>query len=128
MTPSSIKTVEVYRYVVVGLLGTLTHYCGLAFFVEIAHLDPVISSIIAFIFTLLLSYFLNHYWTFQSNLWHSQTLPKYILVSIMGLLINIAIMYLTAHLLRWDYQIGFAFAVIVVPISNFLLNKYWSFR
>lgn len=116
------------KYAAVGLIATLIYMVMLVALVEVLGLDPVISSVISFIFILIGSYFANQYWTFRSGRGHLYALPRYIAVSLGGLTLNTGIMYLTVHILGWWYILGQMIAIFVVPLSNFLLNFYWSFR
>ena len=116
------------KYATVGAIATLVYIGMLVAMVEILGLDPVISSIISFVFILIGSYYGNQYWTFRSGRNHLYSLPRYIIVSLGGLILNTGIMYLTVHILGWWYISAQMIAIFVVPLSNFLLNYYWSFR
>lgn len=119
---------QFFRYAIVGALGTAIHMGMLIALVELFRVEPVISSTIGFIVTLIVSYALNYFWTFRSRHPHAYSLPRYAVVSVLGLLLNAAIMYLTVHVLEWWYVLGQLCVVFVVPISNFILNVLWSFR
>ena len=116
------------RYATIGVIATLFYMAMLIAFVEILHLDPVFSSSVSFVFILLGSYFANRWWTFRSVRGHAYSLPRYIIVSVSGLSLNTGIMFLTVNILGWWYISGQMIAIFTVPLSNFLLNFYWSFR
>ena len=119
---------KLIAYGIIGLLGTLIHFTSLVFFVEIINLDPVLSSSIGFILTIIVSFILNKKFTFKVKTRSNSILfIKYTIVSFTGFFINSLIMYSTVHLLSIHYSIGQAIVVIVLPISNFLLNNYWTF-
>ena len=46
----------------------------------------------------------------------------------MGLLVNTFIMYVTVDVWEWHYRVGLALVVVVIPLHNFTLNYYWSYR
>lgn len=52
---------------------------------------------------------------------------KYVIVSLSGLGINLLIMFLLVNLLGVWYIWAQVIVIIVVPISNFTLNRYWAF-
>jgi putative flippase GtrA len=116
------------KYAAVGAIATLIYMGMLVALVEVLRLDPVLSSVISFIFILVGSYFANQYWTFRSGRGHLYSIPRYVVVSLSGLSLNTGIMYLTVNVLGWWYILGQMVAIFVVPLSNFLLNFYWSFR
>ena len=115
------------RYAVVGVIGTVLHIGSLIGLVEWFNVDVVVSSVIGFIFALLVSYVLNRVWVFKSNRKHGPAMTRYVLVSLTGLSLNVGIMYLIADILHWWYGWGVGIVVIVVPITNFILNYSWSF-
>jgi putative flippase GtrA len=119
---------KITRYAIVGFLGTLTHIGILVALVEALHQEPVFSSTVGFMVALVLSYFLNRNWTFQTNLGHSYALTRYVIISLLGLLLNSGIMYLTVNILGWWYLLGQFTVILIVPASNFWLNSSWSFR
>ena len=120
---------KLFTYGIIGLLGTFIHFSTLVFLVEILNLDPVISSSIGFIFTVIISFILNKKFTFKiKTSTNSILFIKYTIVSLTGFFLNSFIMYFTVHLLSIHYSIGQAIVIIVLPISNFLLNNYWTFN
>ena len=121
-------SIKLFRYVVVGVIGTAIHFGILIALVELLGVEPVTASTIGFIVTLVVSYVLNHRWTFQTDRGHLSAMPRYILVSISGLLLNSGIMFVTVHILGLWYVLGQSLVVVVVPLTNFLFNYHWSFR
>ena len=111
----------------VGLVGTIAHFGILTVFVEAFRQDPLLGSTVGFMVALTASYYLNRLWTFQSHRAHTYVLPRYTIVSLVGLGLNTSIMFLTVRILDWWYLLGQLTVIGIVPISNFLLNLYWSF-
>lgn len=119
---------KLVKYSIVGIFGTVLHIGVLVFFVEVLKRDPLLSSAVGFLVTSIVSYLLNYLWTFRSNQYHKHAFPRYLLVCLTGLSLNSAILFITVNILGWWYMIGQAIAVILVPLSNFLLNYSWSFK
>jgi putative flippase GtrA len=120
---------KLFFYGLVGLLGTAIHFSTLVLLVEIFGLGPTFSSSIGFILTVIISFFLNKNYTFKVPGESSSTmLFKYILVSWSGFILNSLIMYLTVQVMSVNYMIGQAVVIVVLPITNFLLNNYWTFK
>ena len=97
------------------------------FGVEIAaqvNLSSALSSIPSIIAT----YLANYFWTFQSSHDHLATLFRFVTISLVALLLNMAIMHLCVHVLGLWYIFGALITVVVVATTNFLLHVYWSFR
>ena len=117
------------RYAIVGLLGAAVHISTLSILVEWLHLDPIASSVMGFLVALTLSYWLNAQWSFEhSQQPHRKAILRYTLVSVMGLCLNTLIMFCLVNGLGMWYLFGQAIATLIVPIHNFLLNFYWTFK
>ena len=118
---------RILRYAVVGVLGTAIHFGVLAALVEWGAVDAVLASAVGFLVTLLVSYVLNHRWTFKSPVSHGTAFGRYAAVSLLGLGLNSIIMYLAVHVFGLWYILAQALVVIVVPAVNYSLNRSWTF-
>lgn len=118
----------VIRYGLVGVLGTILHFAGVILFVEAVGLDPVLGSGLGFLLVLAVSYFLNRTWTFRSKSKAARQFFIYTLVSLSGLGLNSAVMFIGVHILKWHYLYGQGLVVAVVPVANYILNRFWTFR
>ena len=119
---------RIFRYGLVRIFGVIAYFSILAFLIEIMKQDPVMSSVVAFVFTVVIAYLLSHTWVFQSSRNHSSAIPRFFVVTLVVFFLNTGIMYLTVDILGWWYVWGQLSAMVVVPPTNFLLNVYWSFR
>jgi putative flippase GtrA len=120
---------KVLRYGIVGVIGTVTHFSVLVILVELFNQSALLSSSIGFIVTVLISFVLNSKYTFKQGKDHNHIkFMKYAIVSCTGFLLNYVMMYTFVEILSFHYSIAQGFVVIVLPISNFLLNNYWTFK
>ncbi len=118
---------QVFRYVIVGMLGTIAHLAVLVIFVEIFGYDAITGAVAGFLSALSISYVLNHYWTFQSLRRHLSSFWRYAIVSLAGLILNVGMMYALVVIFNWWYFVAQLSVILVVPVCNFLLNRYWAF-
>lgn len=119
---------QVFRFGVVGVIATLTHLGVLVLCVEVFDMDAVIASTLGFVAAVADSYFLNYHWTFESGHGHRHTFWRYAVVTLIGLALNTSIMTMLVNLLHWWYLWAQLAVLLVVPLSNFLLNRYWTFN
>ena len=119
--------VSAAKYFVVGVLGTATHLFLLYIAVEFVYLSPLLGTSAAFIWVVIQSYLLNRNWTFQSDKKHTSTLPRYLIVSGIGFITNFLLMFFMLEVLGLWYIFAQILTALVVPLMNFLLNKYWTF-
>jgi putative flippase GtrA len=117
-----------FKYAAVGVIGTFIYLLILYLLIEILKLEPVISSTIGFVIIVIISYWLNYRWTFSSSSRHLVAFPRYATVSLVGLGLNASIMFIAVNIFNLWYGIGQIISFVVIPLCNFYLNSYWSFR
>ena len=119
---------QAFRFGIVGALATVTHMVVLVTLVELGGLHPTLSTAVAFTVAVLTSFQLNRSWTFASRGRRITQLPRFVLIQILGLLLNTGIMTLVYDVLHWHYLTALALWVLVVPPVTFVLQRYWTFR
>jgi putative flippase GtrA len=118
---------EFARFIVVGLGSTMVHFVVLTTLYKGLGVSIIVSTIIGFLMSLCFSYLVNRAYTFRSSVKHHLGAPKFLLVTTLGLLWNVAIMYLCVELLEFNYYISFVGMSVVVALNNYLLGKTWVF-
>jgi putative flippase GtrA len=116
------------RYGLAGGLSLLTHLLVLIVLVESAGRSPVLASTLGFIASFLVSFALQHRWVFEHSHPVSHTLPRFLAVTLVGLGLNAAVMTLGHDLLGIHYLVIQAVAFVLIPVSNYLLNRRWTFN
>lgn len=118
---------QAMRYAVVGALGAGVHLALMALGVERLGLAPLWAAALGFGGAVVVSYGLNHRWTFASERAHGESFWRFVVVSVLGLAVNTGLLYVLVHRLGWWY-FGAQLALIgVLPALNFLLNRHWTF-
>ena len=115
------------RFGISGIAATLTHVLVFVALVEGLSVAPVPASVPAFCAALLVSYGLNYRWTFAATGEHGVLLPRFVLVSIAGLLVNVSITYAVVDIGGYWYGYALAAVIATVPLLTFLLSKFWVF-
>lgn len=116
------------KYTFIGFSGYIVYLLLLVGMVEGLGANPVLASFLSFIPVLIFSYLLSYKWVFNSIDSHKTTFLRYLFVVVIGLMWNLLIMYITINWLNWWYIYSQALVVIVVPVSNYLLNHFWTFQ
>ena len=86
---------------------------------------------IAFVAAVVNNYTWNILWTYKHqdhSDQHHVTLSKFIVVSVMGLLINYVVVYVVHDLIDFSLLIGKLGAMGVVLFWNFFINRFWTFK
>ena len=119
---------SLFRYAVVGAVGTLAHYLVLLALVERGGVTPTLATTVGFATGAIINYFLNLRFTFQSNRPHREALPRFLTVAAGGMLLNSGIVALGADMLRLHYMIPQVCATAAVVFCTFCVNRFWTFQ
>lgn len=124
----------ILRYILyngAGLICTAIYLAVNVLFVQVLHLSAVLSVILGFFIYIVLNYMLNGFWVFRLQMQktkHRHAAVKFIIVSMLGLVLNVSIMYLTVNILKLWYMYGLIFAMCIIPTVNFIMHNLWSFK
>ena len=118
---------RVFKFIATGGAATVTHVTVFVVLVELFNVSAVVASVPSFLTALCVSYYGNRTWTFQSTGSHTEELPKYTLVAVSGLLMNVSITYVVVNILRAGYVVALILVITGVPVVTFWLSKKWVF-
>ncbi|OQX35617.1 MAG: hypothetical protein B0D91_10520 [Oceanospirillales bacterium LUC14_002_19_P2] len=124
---------EVFRYGIVGLLSSATHFLSALYAIEILLFSPMVGNLGAFASGVLVSYLGNTVWTFGHRRGATffsgqQRFIRYLLMVTCGFFYNAIGMLLLSE--RTDFEPITCIFLIVVswPAISFLLCRYWIFK
>jgi putative flippase GtrA len=115
------------RFGISGVLATLTHIAVFVMLVEWANTRPLIAAVPAFLAAVGVSYGMNYRWTFAADGPHQVMLPRFVLVALAGLGLNLLITYLVVDVGGYWYGFALGAIVVIVPLGTFALSKWWVF-
>ncbi|MFB3161445.1 GtrA family protein [Neobacillus sp. 179-J 1A1 HS] len=82
---------------------------------------------VSFVIMSYFSFLLNRKFTFGSDFSYDKLL-RFLAVSAIGFTLNFLIMFLVVNVLSLHYSIGELVTTLVIPIIDFILNNYWTFK
>lgn len=115
------------KFVGVGGISTLSHYCLMVALVELGAVDPVIASFFGFTLGAITSYLLNYFFTFACAASHGKAAVKFICVATIGACANTLIMHMLITYAQFIYILAQVIATGLILVLNFFASKYWSF-
>ena len=123
---------EIVKFALVGGFNTILDfsvYIILTRFWEFWQKNYLLANFVSFSIAATSSCILNKTWTFRDkNKRIYIQYPKFILVSVIGLLINETVLYiLVTHLVIYDLLAKIC-AVGIAMFWNFSANKFWTFK
>jgi len=96
---------SVIRFLVVGGISTLFNYAVFFFLTKVLLVNYLWASVAGYISGLILGFFLNHFWTFESRGYNPKTIVGYCMVYLLSL--------------------GLSTFFLWVAVGKFHLNKYF---
>lgn len=115
-------------FVVVGVIAAVAHYGVLILLVELGGMAPVIATLWGFLAGAAVSYALNRHFTFRSHRPHRAAAPRFLLVSVVGFVLNGVVMWVLNEQWGVQYLLAQVIATLIVLFWNFSVNRLWTFR
>lgn len=109
-----------------GIGVTALHVVVATSLVEMSLAGPAAANGIAFIAAALASFLLNARFTFRTQATGGPLVRFLLVTGLCGALSAAIAAFAEAQ--GFDYRIGIAAVVAIVPILSFLLHNFWSFR
>jgi putative flippase GtrA len=119
---------EVNVFVLVGATATGCHYLTALAANRFLGLGAMAATLAGYLCSVGVSYLGNSLFTFRRPALHGPQFARFAAISLAGLAINQAIVFVASHLLGWPLWLALVPVVIVVPASTFTLAKFWAFR
>ncbi|MBS0309050.1 MAG: GtrA family protein [Proteobacteria bacterium] len=116
------------RFAGVGCVSAIGHYGLLILLVHGAGVAAVPASSAGALLGALINYSLNYRFTFQSNKKHTESVGKFALVAVIGLLLNTLLMWIGVDLLHLYYLLSQILTTGLVMVWSFLGNRFWTFH
>lgn len=113
-------------FLFVGGSTTAIQFAFLIVLIEFVDTGEIAASATSYLVAAAYNYLLNYHLTFKSMRSHWQTLPKFVVVVIVGISVNTSVFAVSLNIL--PYILAQCLAVGAALITNFLLHKYWIYR
>jgi putative flippase GtrA len=116
---------QVIKFGLVGVIATMIDYFLMIILTEVFSVPYLLSTTVSFLVSLVFNYLASMRFVFQhrENLSRKREFGTFVLLSIVGLLLNGLIMWLGVEKLIIDYRITKLFATAIVMIWNFTSRK-----
>lgn len=116
---------QLMKFGVVGFIAFLIDYGLLAFCTEILHINYLVSATIGFTVSVVFNYLasMRYVFTHKEEMSRRREFIIFVVLSIVGLVINNVILWAGVELLHVHYLIVKIFATAVVMVWNFVTRK-----
>ena len=117
---------QIIRFVAVGAVAFIIDYSILYILTDIFSIYYLISEALAFTISTIFNYIFSMIWVFKGrkNISKKNELIMFVLLSIIGLVINQVIMFILVEIIRFYYRFAKIVATLIVMVWNFITRKY----
>ena len=116
------------KYILIGVFSQALAFLCLFFLCDYFYIQYIISSIVADIVSLFVSYLLNKNWTFQESSNSKYRLFRILLCHIINICVSCVAMYLLTSCFRINYLLSKLFIVITSCVINFFVAKNFIYK
>jgi putative flippase GtrA len=119
---------QVVRYGMVGLVVSSAHAVtalGAHHYLDIA---PTLSNFAGFVVGAVISYLGSYYFTFRLSEGHKRSLPRFALVWLIGIAVNVGLFKILLTEFNIPFVINVFVAIVLTPIAQFLMLRFWAFK
>ena len=116
---------QIIKFTIVGGIATVIDFICLYIFKEFLNLNIILSNTLSFTISVIYNYIASIKWVFDVNENKNNKIQfiLFIILSVIGLLINNVILYLLTDRLNIYYLISKVIATLFVMIFNFVTRK-----
>ena len=117
--------IQIFKFVIVGGIATIIDFVFLYIFREFCHFPVLVSNTLSFCISVIYNYTASVKWVFDVN--KEKNAKKqfviFIVFSVIGLILNNIIMWITVDFLSIYYLLAKVVATVIVMIFNFVTRK-----
>jgi len=117
------------KFGITGVSGLTIDFALTWFFKDEMHFNKFLANGIGFTAAVISNYFIHRNWTFKDN--KSKAGPQFAVfftVSVIGLLLNSAIIFLLDNMMSVNFYMSKAVAIFIVFFWNFSANYFFVFK
>ena len=119
---------QFFRFLLVGVANTALGYAIIFSCMYLAGLSPELSNAAGYMIGLLVSYFLNRYFTFRSTQRRSTEFARFLLVFLSAYAANLTVLVVLVRVLGIHAGPSQIVAGVIYIGTTYLLNKHYVFQ
>jgi putative flippase GtrA len=115
------------RFSAVGVIATVVHIAVAMVAVAAAGVNPTVGSMIGFLSAFIVSYVGHFRFTFAASGRYRDYLVKFAVTSLASFMLSTSAVWLATTVVGVDYKLALIALAIIVPVCNYLVNRFWVF-
>ncbi len=114
---------QIIKFIIVGGIATIIDFIVFFLFHELLKVSTILSNILSFSVSVVYNYIASTKWVFNVKKDSKNQFIIFLILSIVGLLINTIIVYITIDIFNWSSLLCKILATAIVMIFNFITRK-----
>jgi len=119
---------QLFRYLLVGLFNTALGFAIIFSCMYLLDMSPLASNITGYLCGLVVSYFLNKFFTFKTTARSHSEMLRFLVVFAAAYLANVGMLLLCIDVLHLHEGLSQLVAGAIYVGASYFLNKYYVFR
>jgi putative flippase GtrA len=121
------EAARVFRFGLVGICVTLVFLVASTVANEVFGIPPVLAAIVGQTAAIAVSYMGHSLFSFRVKADHSRFLSRYLVIVVLLLGIALGLTWLITDLAGFSPRIATTAVAVLIPIINYLCNRFWVF-
>lgn len=122
-------TRQLFYFGMVGTTAAIVQLSIVIFLVNTTALQPLAANVIGFLFAFNVSYFGHRQLTFEeTQTQHHIAIRRLFSIAVSTFIANESLFYIFLRVFKLHYFVALFLVLLILPVSTFILNKYWVFR
>ena len=127
MSEKVVELISIIKFGIIGISNTLINWI-IFFLLNLVEVNYILANIIAYSLATINSYIWNSKWVFKYNNEKLVSSLKFIIVNLVGLILNTIILFILVDMFNINKIISLVMATGVVMILNYISNRLWVFK
>ena len=127
MSEKILELIRIIKFGIIGISNTLINWI-IFFLLNLVEVNYILANIIAYSLATINSYIWNSKWVFKYNNEKLVSSLKFIIVNLVGLILNTIILFILVDMFNINKIISLVMATGVVMIINYISNRLWVFK
>ncbi len=115
------------RFAAVGLANTAVGFSLIVFAMYVLQLNYALANVAGYAVGLVMSYFLNRYWTFRSRGKMRTEMPRFLAVFAGSYLVQFLLVIAMREHLRFDKLVAQAVGIAAFTLCSYLGHRLWTY-
>ena len=116
------------KFIIVGIINTLLTFLVFKILTDLLLINDSISNISGYIIGVINSFFLNKFWTFKSRIISFKEFISFVSIFLISFSLQFIAYITLRNVFSINKDIAFLGGMVIYTLTNFLLNKYITFK